>query len=109
MERIVIVGYKPFQGKEEELKELSKSHWKTLHDLGLVTDRRPVVMQAENGAIIEVFGWKSKMAMEEAHSNPDVLKMWSKYSKVCEYVPIATIKEAENLFSEFSPINDIAL
>jgi len=106
MERIVIVGYRPFKGKGAELIELSKSHWNMLHELDLVTDRKPIIMQATDGTIVEVFGWKSKKAMEEAHSNPDVLKMWTEYSKVCEYVPIATIKEAENLFSEFTPINE---
>jgi len=106
MERIVIVGYKPFKGKEAELKEFSKSHWKTLRDLDLVTDRKPIIMEAADGIIVEIFGWKSKKAMEEAHSNSEVLEMWTEYSKVCEYVPIGTIKEAENLFSEFTPINE---
>ncbi|MFD2564689.1 hypothetical protein [Aquimarina rubra] len=105
MERIVIVGYKPLNGKEKELKELSKSHWKTLHRLGLVTDREPILMEAENGTVIEIFGWISKQAMEQAHSNPKVLKMWGEYSKICEYVPIGKIKETESLFSEFTPIN----
>jgi len=107
MERIVIVGYKPLKNKEEELKELSKVHWKTLHQLNLVTDRKPILMQAGSGTIIEIFGWKSKKTMEEAHSNPDVLKMWKEYSKVCEYVPVGKIKEAEHLFSEFTPINSV--
>ena len=105
MERIVIVGYKPIQGKEDELKVLSRSHWKTLKELDLVTDRKPIIMEAEDRTIIEVFGWKSKQAMEEAHSNPTVLKMWTDYSKVCEYIPVGTIKETENIFSEFSPVD----
>ena len=105
MERIVLVGYKPLDGKGAELKELSKSHWNNLHELGLVTDRKPILMETENGTVIEVFGWKSKKAMEEAHSNPKVLEMWQEYSKVCEYVPIGTIKETGKLFSEFTPIN----
>ena len=104
MERIVIVGYKPFAGKNEELKKLSRIHWKILDDLGLVSRREPIVMEAQNGTIIEVFGWKSKLAMEQAHSNPDVLEMWGKYSAICEYVPFGSVPEAENLFSEFSPI-----
>ncbi|WP_238719103.1 hypothetical protein [Pelagihabitans pacificus] len=62
-------------------------------------------MESQEGDIIEVFGWKSKTAMEQAHSNPKVQEMWIEYSKVCEYVPIGAIKESENLFSEFTPIN----
>jgi len=105
MERIVIVGYQPLKGKETALKALIKSHWKDLYELDLVTERKPIVMESESGTIIEVFEWKSKKAMEEAHSNPEVLKIWTEYAKVCEYVPIGKLKEAESLFSEFSPVD----
>ncbi|MFD0862592.1 hypothetical protein ACFQ1M_10295 [Sungkyunkwania multivorans] len=105
MERIVIVGYKPLKGKEEELKQLAKSHWNSLHDLGLVTHRKPIVMEAEGGTIVEVFGWKSKMAMEKAHADPEVLKMWKKYAEVCEYIPIGMVEEAQQVFSEFNSMN----
>ncbi|AYN66368.1 hypothetical protein D1013_02710 [Euzebyella marina] len=104
MERIVIVAYKPFKGKENQLMELSTSHWKTLHDLGLVSDRRPILMQAKDKTVIEVFGWKSKQAMEEAHSNPTMNKMWSAYAEVCQYIPIGSVEEANALFSEFNPL-----
>jgi hypothetical protein len=105
MERIVIVGYKPFAGKSEQLKALSLNHWQKLNEIGLVSNRKPIIMESAEGSIIEVFGWKSKSAMQEAHANPKVLKMWKEYSEVCEYVPIKEIKESENLFSEFTPID----
>ncbi len=104
MERIVIVAYKPFPGKEDDLKNLMNSHWDILHAEGLVTDRKSIICEAKGGTIIEVFGWKSKEAIELAHSNKAVQKMWEEYSKVCEYIPINDVKESENLFSEFSPI-----
>ena len=104
MERIVMVGYRPIKGKEKELEELSKTHWKELFDLGLVTKRLPVLMKAGDGTIIEIFGWKSKDAMKEAHSNDAVLNIWKKYAQVCEYVPVGSLTESQNLFSEFSPL-----
>ena len=105
MERIVIVGYKPLPEKEEALKELMKTHWQVLDKENLVSKRKPIIMESENGTIIEIFGWKSKEALELAHSNPAVLKMWGDYAKVCEYVPIGNLKECGNLFSEFTPLN----
>lgn len=105
MERIVIVGYKPLAGKELALKELIKSHWQTLDAEGLVSARKPIIAQSSDGTIIEVFGWKSKEAMQMAHSNPIVQKMWEAYASVCEYVPIGQLDEAKSLFSEFGPIN----
>ena len=104
-ERVVIVGYKPLPGKELELVELSKRHWETLNAENLVSQRKPIIMQSANGTVVEVFGWKSKEAMESAHSNPVVLDMWGKYSKVCEYIPAGELEELKELFSEFSPVN----
>ena len=58
-------------------------------------------MEAADGTIIEVFGWKSKEAMVVAHSNPALIAMWEAYEQVCENVPIGKVPEASNLFSEF--------
>ncbi|MFD2589178.1 hypothetical protein ACFSQJ_19800 [Croceitalea marina] len=104
MERIVIVAYKPFLDKEDDLKNLMNSHWDILHAEGLVTDRKSIICEAEEGIIVEIFGWKSKEAIELAHSNKSVQNMWEEYSKVCEYIPISNVKESKNLFSEFTSI-----
>lgn len=105
MERIVIVAYKPFPGKESELKNLMKNHWGILREEGLVTDRKSIICKSNDGTIIEVFGWKSKEAIEQSHSNEIVKKMWGEFSKVCEYVPISEVSESLKLFSEFEPID----
>lgn len=104
-ERIVIVGYKPLPGKEKALEELMKTHVSRLRNQGLASDRDPILMQAKSGVIIEIFGWKSAAAIEAAHANPEVQKMWGEYEAVCEYVPVGTLEECTNLFSEFSPID----
>jgi hypothetical protein len=101
--RIVIVAYKPKTGKSEALQQLMREHLFILRQQQLVTDRDSVMMEAKDGTIIEVFEWKSKAAIERAHSNTEMLKMWKKYSDVCDYIPIATVDEASQLFSEFTP------
>jgi len=105
MERITIVGYKPFPGKETELLDLMKTHWQILRDEELVSDRESIIMQAADGTVVEVFGWKSKHAIESAHANPIVQKMWEAYGNVCEYLPVGELEECKNLFSEFTPVN----
>ena len=105
MERLVIVAYKPFPGKEVQLLELALRHVDVLRNEGLVSERRPIIMQAKDGTIVEVFGWKSKESVEIAHNNPQVQKLWSHYAEVCEYVPIGTIAEGGQLFAEFTPVN----
>lgn len=104
-ERIVIVGYKPLPGTETNLSKLIATHIPRLREEGLVSEREPIVMQAKDGTIIEVFGWASKEAIERAHTNPVVQKMWAEFSKVCEYVPVGNIEEMKQMFSEFSPVS----
>ena len=105
MGRIVIVGYKPKQGKNEALKALMKTHLPILKQEGLVTDRQSIMMEATDGTIIEVFEWISDEAIKNAHIYPAVQKMWGEYAGVCDYVPVADVAEIGNLFSEFGPLN----
>ena len=105
MERIVIVGYQPIPGKESELLQLISSHVPRLRQEGLVSAREPIAMQAEDGTIIEIFGWASEEAIEKAHSNSEVQKMWGEFAAVCNYIPAGSIPEMRELFSEFKPID----
>jgi quinol monooxygenase YgiN len=107
MGRIVIVGYRPKPGKRDALRRLILDHVAILRSQGLVTDRIPITMEAQDGTIVEVFEWKSKAAIESAHTNPVVLEMWSEYSEVCDYIPVSDVPEGAQLFSEFAPIEDV--
>ena len=104
MGRIVIVGYKPKPGKAEALRSLASNHVQRLRAEGLATAREAIIMEASDGTIIEVFEWKSKEAIESAHKNPAVQVLWTEFSDVCDYVPVASIVEAKQLFAEFSPV-----
>src|SRR6266568_2860495 len=105
MGRITIVAYKPKEGKAEDLKELTKTHVPRLKKEGLVTDRKAIIMEAEDGTVVEVFEWLSEEAIQKAHVNPQVLKMWAEYAEVCEYVPVGNLPETGSLFSSFKPLN----
>jgi len=105
MGRIVIVAYKPKPGKANALKELTKTHVPRLHKEGLVTNRKPIIVETADGTIIEVFEWLSAEAIQKAHSNPEVQKMWGEYADVCDYVPLNTVPETSNLFADFTPID----
>ena len=104
MGRIVIAAYRPKPGKQAELRAAMRTHLPRLRAQGLVTERSSIVMEAADGTIIEVFEWVSKEAIEAAHKNPEVLKMWAEYEAVCDYVPVGEVAEAASLFSEFSPL-----
>lgn len=101
--RIVIATYKPKEGKAEALKSLMRAHLSILKSQGLVTERASIMMEAKDGTIIEVFEWKSKKVIENAHTNPVILEMWGKYAEVCDYIPISQVKETASMFAEFTP------
>lgn len=103
---VVIACYRPKPGKSAELLAETRAHWSTLRSEDLVTDRIPIIAQAADGTVVEVFEWASAQAIEAAHANPTVGQMWTRYAEVCDYVPIAEVPEAKQLFSSFTPLND---
>ena len=108
MGRIVIACYKPKAGKEKALRALIVDHVSTLRRIGLVTDRTPILMEAKDGTLVEVFEWASPEAIQAAHAHPAVLRMWEEYGKVCDYVPVAQVPEAAQMFAEFAPFTQPA-
>jgi hypothetical protein len=104
MTRIVIACYRPKPGRQDALRELLRTHVARLRGLGLVTARPPIAMEAGDGTCVEVFEWVSAEAIQSAHTNPEVLKMWGEFGQACDYVPLTQVPEAANLFSEFTPL-----
>ena len=104
MGRIVIACYKPKPGKEAVLRELMKTHLDILKSQNLVTDRASIIMQAGNGTVLEVFEWRSQEAIDSAHSNPVIGKMWADYEAACDYIPVGEVPEANELFATFAPL-----
>lgn len=103
MPDMVIVAYRPHPGKAEQLQRLVERHVPFLRELGLATDRPGLAMRAADGTVVEVFEWETG-AMESAHHHPRVQELWEQYSRVCDYVPLAQVPEAADLFSAFTPL-----
>ena len=101
----VIVAYRPKSGKDAELLELVRNRVPTLRKEGLVSDRTPIIMRAQDGTIIEVSEWKSPAAIEAAHENPSVLAMWERFYAACDFVLLKDLAEAGEMFAGFEPVN----
>jgi quinol monooxygenase YgiN len=101
----VIVAYRPKAGRGEELLQLVRERVPTLAREGLVTSRTPTIMRARDGTIIEVSEWKSREAIDAAHRNPNVLKMWEKFFTLCDCIPLKNLAEAEEMFAGFEPLD----
>jgi quinol monooxygenase YgiN len=104
MGQFSIACYRPKPGKDAELLELTREHVPILRNEGLVTDRPAYAMRAKDGTIVEVFEWKSQEAIDSAHGNPEVLKLWQRYGAACDYVALSTLAEAQDMFAGFEAI-----
>jgi hypothetical protein len=100
---LVIVAYKPRPGKEADLLQLTREHVPLLRAEGLATDHPVTVCQAKDGTIVEVFEW-AVGAVERAHSNPVVMKLWERYAAACDIVPLASLAESSTMFASFTPV-----
>ncbi len=104
MGRIVIACFRPKPGQTDALHAVVRDHYGILATEGLVTDRRPIVMVAADGAVIEVFEWKSAAAIEAAHSNPRIADLWRRFEATCDYIPPTSIAGMDSYFPEFAPL-----
>jgi quinol monooxygenase YgiN len=101
MGRMVIACYRAKPGKEPALYAAVEKHIGVLEAEDLVTGRGSFVMRAEDGTIVEVFEWRSAEAVDAAHSNPAVQALWAEFAEACDWVPLASLPEAQQLFAEF--------
>ena len=104
MGRSVIVAYRPKPGKERELLAAVEKHLDVLRSEDLVTDRPAHVMRAADGTVLEVFEWHSSEAIARAHSSPGVQALWREFGEACDYVPLASVAETQQLFAEFESV-----
>jgi hypothetical protein len=102
---VVIAAYRPKDGRDEELLELTRGHHGILAKEGLVTERTPIIMRSSDGTIVEVFEWVSKAATDDAHANPAVLKLWQQYAAVSDYVSLPELPESADLFAGFASVD----
>lgn len=100
----VLAVYRPKPGKSEELDRLVAGHLTILRGQGLVTEYPETVLKAADGTIVELFEWVSQAAIDGAHANPAVLAMWDEFGAACDYLPIADLPEARQLFSPFTRV-----
>lgn len=104
MGRFVIVAYRPKPGREAQLLAAVQKHLRVLAAESLITNKPGYVMRAQDGTIIEVFEWRSAEAIREAHGNASVQALWAEFGAACDYTPLSTLSEAQQMFAEFDSI-----
>jgi len=98
---MVMALFRPRPGKHAELMACMRDHLPVLRGQGLATDRPSVILRAADGTLVEIFEWASHAAIEAAHADPVVGKLWARYAECCDYVTLADLAEAKAMFPEF--------
>jgi hypothetical protein len=103
--QVAFALYRPYEGKDAELRELIAQHIPTLRRLELITDRTPITVKSKNGTYIEIFEWRTSESAYAAHHHPEVAKVWEAMGKVCDFPALESLDEAKAQFPNFDPIN----
>ena len=98
---MVMALFRPRPGGEDALMACTRDHVPLLRAQGLVTDRESLVLLASDGTLVEIFEWRSQDAIDAAHANPEVARLWDRYAACCDYVTLRDLPEASTMFPAF--------
>lgn len=80
----VICTYRVRADAEKAFRELLAKHWRTLHELGFVTDEQAMVFRKlGEPTYVEIFTWVEG-GFGRAHEHPDVLAIWEPMDPLLE-------------------------
>jgi hypothetical protein len=103
MGRIVIVAFRPRPGRQQALESLIRRHDQLLRAEGLVSDRRPTLMRAADGTMVQLLEWV--VPVETIRGAPVLRSMRAEFEAVAEFVPLADVPEARQLFADFEAVD----
>lgn len=96
--------FRPKPGHESELMACMRDHLPVLRARGLATDAPSTVLRAGDGTLVEIFDWRSAEAIDAAHADPEVAKLWARYAACCDYVTFADLAEGRAMFPSFERV-----
>ena len=102
---MVMALFRPKPGRESDLMACMRDHLPVLRSQGLATDRPNLILRASDGTLVEIFEWVSQEAIDAAHGNAEVGKLWERYAQCCEYVTLADLAEAKAMFPSFDLVS----
>jgi hypothetical protein len=81
----VICTYRVRPDSEDLFVDLLGRHWRTLRDLGFVTDEPSLVFRGLEAGLtyVEIFTWVEG-GFGQAHEHPDVLAIWEPMDPLLE-------------------------
>jgi hypothetical protein len=105
MGEMVIACYRPKPGKEADLLDLVRGHVPALREQGLATERPVTVLRASDGTLVEVFEWRSAEAVERAHHDPVVQRLWERSMLISDLGTLAALPGSGEPFPRFGTVD----
>ena len=101
---LVICSYRPKPGHEGDARRLMAGHVPLLRGHGLLTDRATMQGAGKDGELVEIFEWASEEKSRSAPAIAEVGAYWKAMSEAMDFVPLASLPEAQRPFAHFTPV-----
>jgi hypothetical protein len=88
---LALAAYRPKIGDTGALAHLLAHDVATLRAHGYLTARRAPLVRTENGDLLVVLEWSSEHAVDDAHTDPEVLAVWERKAQLADYLPPAAL------------------
>jgi len=81
----VICTYRVRPEAEDRFVRLLRDHWRTLYELGFVTDDESLVFRGTDAGLtyVEIFTWVEG-GFDQAHEHPEVIAIWEPMEPLLE-------------------------
>ena len=101
---VVICSYKARSGHEAEALRLIEAHVPALRRHDLITAREAVLAAGPDGVFVEIFEWESEAKSRSAPAIHEIGEHWKAMAEAMDFVPLASLPQAQNPFSHFTPV-----
>ena len=105
--RISVAAYRPRPGMERELLDMFEAEFASLRAGGHVTDRRVPICRTERGEYLAILEWSSDHAVDDAHRDPDVLRVWARKAEAAEYLAPRDLAGSDVPFVSYTKLRDV--
>lgn len=100
----VVAAYRPRPGRRDAVLALVDEHLPLLRRKGLATDAPGLLLETEDGALVEIFQWVSEEAAREAHLDPDVGPLWDRFGRHAQLIAPGALEGLKRPFAHLRPV-----
>lgn len=105
---VVLAVYRVAEKVQAEFFQVVKDKREYFLKAGLMTARAPIFLRSSGNPefLIDIFEWSSAEAIERAHSDPVVQRMWARMAElwIDGGLHLSQLPESDESFAGFEPV-----